>query len=1007
MRTLKATTTVTSRSGFAALVLAATLALLDVMLPAALAAQQQDKRPVELGDVLAWKSIRGARLSNDGKWFTYSLVPVEGNGETVVRSTTDGTEYRFPIGEAGSGPVVFSDDSRWLAFTIFPDRETKRRNQRQRKPSHNSAGLVDLSTGKMTEFEGVQGFAFDGERSAWIGLHKYAPAAAAGASNAAPADAGGDSEGAPGQQDRARGSDLVLHELATGTQMSVGNVAEFAFDEKGERVAWIVDSEAQTGNGVQLRNMVTGVVRPLDSGEARYRQLTWTDDPGSPRRRTSASGEGESDGLTVLKGVSDDNYEDMLYSVIGFLDLDATQPAKTIYDPQQDSSFPAGMTISPNRAPIWTDSRDALLFGIARAKKKEPSPAAEDSTKATEPGDDQGGGSGRPQASGSQSDRDEIPDLVLWHWKDPRLQSQQQVEAQRDRNFSFLAVYRVREKRFIRLADEKVDNVTPASGHRWAVGYDNSGYELMGNLDGRRYQDIHVIDMQTGERKPGLGQVRWSYGISPDESQLLYYQDGHFHVLQLATGRSRNITRDVRASFINSEDDHNIVNPPISPIGWVKGSKSVLLYDNWDIWKVDLAGGPGVNLTVNGRSEQIRYRSRISLDPAERDDGIDLAKDMYVRPYGEWTKKSGFGRIRGGKPGVEMLSWEDAALGSGFGGGLVKAEDAEVFAYTRATPADFPDYYVTDASFKISTRLTQANPQQKDFLWTAGSRLVDYTCEKGERAQASLFLPANYEPGKAYPTIVYFYEKMSQQLNDHEALRVGGFNRSFYTSHGYAVLNPDIYYHVNDPGMSAVWCMVPAVKAAIATGIVDPERVGITGHSWGGYQTSHIVTQTDLFKAAIAGAPLTNMVSMYSSIYWNSGGADGAIFESSQGRFTSHFLDETEAYIRNSPVFFANRVKTPLVILHNDRDGAVDWNQGIEYYNILRRLGKPVVMLQYVGENHGVAKPANQKDYTIRMKEFFDHHLKGAPAPAWWEEGLPHLDKEERLKERVKQVAGP
>ena len=180
------------------------------------------------------------------------------------------------------------------------------------------------------------------------------------------------------------------------------------------------------------------------------------------------------------------------------------------------------------------------------------------------------------------------------------------------------------------------------------------------------------------------------------------------------------------------------------------------------------------------------------------------------------------------------------------------------------------------------------------------------------------------------------------------------------------------------------------------------KRVGLHGHSWGGYQTAFLVTQTDIFAAAVAGAPLTNMISMYSLIYKNTGGTNRAIFESSQGRFKGGYWDNWEAYYRNSPVFFAKNVKTPLMILHNDRDGAVDFTQGVEYFNTLRRLQKPVIMLEYVGENHGLRKPANQRDYTVRMKEFFDHYLKGAPAPDWMTKGVPRLKMEEHLKERAK-----
>ena len=251
--------------------------------------------------------------------------------------------------------------------------------------------------------------------------------------------------------------------------------------------------------------------------------------------------------------------------------------------------------------------------------------------------------------------------------------------------------------------------------------------------------------------------------------------------------------------------------------------------------------------------------------------------------------------------------------------------------------------------------------------------------------------------------VVYIYERLTQGHNQYGRPTANGFSRQAYTSNGYAVLQPDIKYYVNDPGMSAVWALVPAVKAAIATGVVDPKRVGLHGHSWGGYQTAHTITQTDIFAAAIAGAPLTNMISMYSIIYKNTGGTNGAIFESSQGRFTAGPWDQWAAYTRNSPVAHAKNVKTPLIILHNDLDGAVDFTQGIEYFNTLRRLGKPVILLEYPGENHGLARPANQQDYTVRMKEFFDHYLKGAPAPDWLQYGVPRLKMQDHIDQRLKE----
>jgi dienelactone hydrolase len=548
-----------------------------------------------------------------------------------------------------------------------------------------------------------------------------------------------------------------------------------------------------------------------------------------------------------------------------------------------------------------------------------------------------------------------------------------------------------------------VRSVTVAPRQQWAVGLDDREYELMGNLDGRRFQDVHAIDMETGARKLVSKRVRWYEGPSPDGESLLYYDDGHFQVYSMASGQTRNITMGAPVAFVNTENDHNVLKPPTQVVGWTKDSRSVLISDNWDIWQVPVSGGTAVNLTVNGRKESIRYQRRYALEPPrDRDKGIDLSAPQYFVAYGEWTKKSGIARLDDGKPGVQLLLWGDVTVSR-----LAKARHADRLVYTRETVSEPADFYVTDSRLGQGERLTDQRPQVEPFLWSRGSILVNYTSDKGDKLQAALFLPANYESGKSYPTVVNFYEKMSQTANTFSNPSANGFNRSVYTSNGYAVLMPDITYRVNDPGMSAVWCMVPAVKAAIATGIVDPKRIGITGHSWGGYQTAFLVTQTDIFAAAVAGAPLTNMVSMYSLIYKNTGGTNQAIFESSQGRFRGGYWDNWDAYYRNSPVFFAKNVKTPLMILHNDRDGAVDFTQGVEYFNTLRRLQKPVIMLEYVGENHGLRKPANQRDYTARMKEYFDHYLMGAPAPEWLMKGVPLLKMPDHLKERSKPKPQP
>jgi len=915
-------------------------------------------RPLALQDILAWKSIGSAELSPNGSWFMYKLSPLEGESEIVIRQTKGTKEHRFPIGEAprfGAFPRTgFSSDSKWAAFLSYPGSKEMKTLRKEKKKVTTTAVLVNLATGDKTDFEKVRSLNFSGENPGFLALHRYAP------------------ESQEKEKDKWTGSDLVLRELATGKEVNVGNVAEFAFDKYGIRLAVVIDAQGQAGNGIQLRDMASGTVVSLDNDKAAYKSLSWTE---------------KGEAFAALKGKEDKAYEDKLWSIVAYAGFQEPKgPRKTVYDPIGDKSFPEGMTVSPNRAPGWTESFDAILFGIQEAKKKKDADKKDADKK------------GQPSPSPGPADESEedLPDLVIWHGLDKRLQSQQQVQAQSDQNYSYLAEYRILEKTFVRLADDDLRRVEPAPKARFAVGQDDRAYELDGNLDGRRFQDIYVIDMKTGARTMALKKNRYYFRTLFDGSHFLYYDDGHFYTYDMTTGQSVNITKDVPASFFNEDSDINVVKPPDYPVGSAKDGLNVLLSDGWDIWSVPVrGGGKGVNLTGNGAKDKIRYR-RARIDPEEK--AVDLDQPQYFAVLGEWTKKAGIARLEKGKPGPTVLLWDDAGFG-----GLAKAKKAEVYVYTRDTYQDYPDYYVTDALLKNGQKITEANPQQKDFLWTSGQILLDYASAKGDKLQAALFLPANYEKGRKYPTLVYYYEKMSQQLNRYAQPSANGFNKSVYTSNGYAVLMPDITYKINDPGMSAVWCVLPAIDAAVAAGIVDRSKVGLQGHSWGGYQTAFLITQAD-FAAAVAGAPLTNLISMYSSIYFNSGSANQPIFESSQGRFKGGYWDNLEAYQRNSPVYYAERVKTPLIILHNDKDGAVDWNQGIEYYNTLRRLKKSVIMLQYVGENHGLQKPMNQKDYTVRMKEFFDHHLMGKPAPAWYTEGVSQLKLKDHLKERAKDL---
>lgn len=915
-------------------------------------------------DLAYWKSIRSPVTSFDGKWFAYYLSPNEGDAEAVVRPTAaEGKEWRFPAGElpppAGfgaqsAGALTLSGDAKWLAFMSYPKAVEAKKLKKEKKPLQSSVSLVNLASGEKRDFDKVRRMEFAGERPNWLVLHRYA-------------------------LEGSTASEMLLVDLRTGIVSTIGATGEFALDETGSWLAWTSETRDLVGNGVQLRNLATDVVRTLDSDRRIYRRLAWAD-----------SGLA----LAVLRGHADSAAADTTFDVVAFTGIAGASPARTVFTPSDTTAgFPTGMRVSPDRSPRWASDFSALFFGLTTRRTGPESKTGRPDVRPV---------AGTPGAmqtpAGAGGTEDDLPTVVIWHGKgDARLQSQQQVEETRDKSYSYLVEYRVADRKFIRLATDEMRDVVLTPRERFAYGADRRPYELRDNIDGGQRRDIYAIDLRTGERTLAVKSARWSWSPSPDGTKALFYDDGNYHVYDFSTRETRTLTRGAPTSFIDTEDDHNVDRPPVAALGWASDNQHVLLFDNWDVWKAPVKGGTLVNLTGNGRKDGIRYTRRIVVNAKEK--GIDLSRPLILQSYGERTKKEGLARVMPNKSGAESMLWDDSKYF------VTRARDTETWVFTKQTFRDFPDWYVASPSLAAPRRITDANPQQREFTWSGGERLVDFVSEKGDTLQAALYLPANYEPGKKYPTVVYIYEKLSQNLHTYAVPNeTRAFNPSVYTSRGYAVLQPDIVYRINDPGMSAVWCVVPAVKAAIATGIVDSAQVGLHGHSWGGYQSSFLATQTGtLFKSIVTGAPLTDMVSMYASVYWNTGTADMAIFESSQGRFKGNFIENHEAYIRNSPAFHADKIQTPVMILHNEKDGAVDFNQGITFFNTLRELNKDVILLQYVGENHGLALPKNQKDYAVRMREYFDHFLKGAPAPDWMQNGVPRLRMEEHLKSRQKK----
>jgi len=341
----------------------AVLILLALVALVPLGAQNAVKRAIDLEDILAIRAIGVTQLSQNGQWVSYRLSPLQGDSDVVLRATSGDKEMKFPVGEGGGGGAQFSADAAWAAITVSPTRREAQANTRARRPNQTSVTLVNLATGDKTTAAKIRRAAFSGEMGGWIAMHRYGPDAAPGGAGAAAAPAGGRGGGRGGaagdapRDTRPRGTDLILRELKTGSELLIGNVSEFGFNKSGRYLALVIDAADQAGNGIQIRDMQTGVITPLETSQSFYERMAWTT---------------EGDALALLKGKDDRLYRERLFSVVGFTGFDKGAPVKTTYDPGADKAFPAGMSVSGNRGPQWTDTRDALIFGIATLTKAPP-----------------------------------------------------------------------------------------------------------------------------------------------------------------------------------------------------------------------------------------------------------------------------------------------------------------------------------------------------------------------------------------------------------------------------------------------------------------------------------------------------------------------------------------------------------------------------------------------------------------------------------------------------------
>ena len=576
----------------------------------------------------------------------------------------------------------------------------------------------------------------------------------------------------------------------------------------------------------------------------------------------------------------------------------------------------------------------------------------------------------------------------LWSYKDEYLQPVQKVRAARDRDRTFTAAYLIPERKLVQLADNEMESVTTSESPRWAMGSDDRAYRKAEDYD-EHYTDLYLLDATTGARRKIAAKSSGAATWAPAGRYLLSFDGRDWSTISVPDGKKVNLTASLGVKFFNEDTDTPSTPGAYGSAGWTRDGKSVLLYDRYDIWRISPDGSGARNITAGfGRSHDIRLRyTRTEADSHER--WIDPSKPLLLAGENLKTMESGF--FRGSLDGAEPRQLVMAAKSFGT---PVKAKDADVYLLTEQTFNEFPDLLTTGGAFQEMRKVSDANPQKSGLLWGT-AELVPFKNADGVPLQAALYKPENFDATKKYPMMVYIYERLTQNVNHFVNPAPGtSINISYYVSNGYLVLTPDIVYTTGYPGQSALKCVLPAIQAVVDRGVVDETAIGIQGHSWGGYQIAYMVTQTNRFRAVEAGAPVADMISAYDGIRWGTGITRQFQYERTQSRIGGSIWQYPTRFIENSPIFWADRVQTPVLILQNDGDTAVPWYQGIEFFLALRRLGKEVYLFNYNGQPHGLQNRADQKDYAIRMQQYFDHYLKGAPAPAWMTKGVPYLDRD-------------
>jgi dipeptidyl aminopeptidase/acylaminoacyl peptidase len=922
--------------------------LLIILLSAiyvSLSAQTISKKPLDHAVFDGWQSITGQRISNGGKWIMYVVKPQEGDACLVITDTKNTTKVQIPRADTAR----FSSDGKFAVFQIRPffkdTRQAKIKKKKQSEFPKDTLGFISLSTQNIIKIPSVRNFKIAESANVIAYL-----SAADTIKKPSPGDTSKKAikeTTAPSTQD---GADLTVKQLAGTITHTFKYVTDYQVSKNGKLVAFAVTApvrQKQFTSGLYVFDVDKNAVKAISKVRGNYHNIT-IDDAGRQ-----------------IAFAAEKNPEKALIKPFKLYYYNITRDSATVIAAEGLETMPDKWAVSGDGKIYFSKSGTNLFFGTA------PIPKPADTTIVDF----------------------EVARLDIWNYKDDYLQPQQLKNLQKELKRSYLAIIRPEDptSKQVQLGSKAIPEVFVAENKdaRYVLALTDTGARVQSQWEGDTKQQAILIDTKSGNKRLINQGVKASYRISPDGQYVIWFNfaDQQWYSYQIMTGAKTNLTKSIGTKMGDELNDVPNYAQNYGLAGWTKDDKAVLIYDRYDIWSIDPATGEATNFTNGiGRKNKLIIRYDIT-DPEQK--FIPTKQPMWLLAQDEETKQWGyFVKKPESKSPPEKVTWGKYSYGD-----LTRAKKAAIYIYTKANYESSPDLYVS-TDLKKETKLSSINLQQAQYNWGT-AELVHWTTPKGYKSTGILYKPEDFDVNKKYPMVVYFYEKLSEGLYNYlpPAPTPSRLPISFFVSNGYLVFAPDISYETGHPGASAVEFINSGVESLKKNSWVDGAHIGIQGQSWGGYQVAYLVTQTNMYAAAWAGAPVANMTSAYGGIRWESGVNRQFQYEKTQSRIGATLWEKPELYIENSPLFQLPKVQTPVMIMSNDADGAVPWYQGIEMFTALRRLGKPVWLLQYNGEAHNLVQRQNRKDITIREQQYFDHFLKGAPMPVWMAKGVPAVDK--------------